>query len=62
MSIEIDVKEIKDMLSVLTKKIDVLLENKDTCSLMMLTEKSMKEFMMNEPDLYALKDVKVRYK
>ncbi|WNZ29550.1 MAG: hypothetical protein IAX21_01370 [Candidatus Bathyarchaeota archaeon] len=62
MNIEIDVKEIKDMLSVLNKKIDAILENKETCSLMMLTEKSMKEFMMNEPDLYSIKDVKVRYK
>ena len=62
MNIEVDVKEIKNMLSLLNEKIDTLIDNKETYSLMMLSEKSMKDFLMNEPEIYSLKDIKVRYK
>jgi len=40
MTIEIDLKEIKDLLSVLNRKIDLLIENRETLSLMVLAEKS----------------------
>jgi hypothetical protein len=59
MTIEVDLKEIKDLLSKLNKKIDVLIEDKDTLSLMTLTEKTLKDFLENEPDLYSIKDIKV---
>jgi hypothetical protein len=61
MTIEVDLKEIKDLLSKLNKKIDVLIEDRDTLSLMALTEKSLKNFLENEPDLYSIKDIKVSY-
>lgn len=61
MTIEIDLKEIKDLLSVLNRKIDLLIENRETLSLMVLAEKSLKGFLYKEPDVYSLKDVKVRY-
>ena len=53
MNIEVDVKEIKNMLSLLNEKIDTLIDNKETYSLMMLSEKSMKDFLMNEPEIYS---------
>jgi hypothetical protein len=61
MTIEMDLKEIKDLLSVLNKKIDLLIENRDTLSVMALAEKSLKDFLSKEPDVYSMKDVKVRY-
>jgi hypothetical protein len=61
MTIEVDLKEIKNLLSLLNKKIDVLIESRETLSLMLLAEKSMKDFLIEEPDVYSMKDVKVRY-
>jgi len=61
MTVEVDLKEIKNLLSLLNKKIDVLIESRDTLSLMLLAEKSMKDFLIEEPDVYSMKDVKVRY-
>lgn len=61
MTIEVDIKEIKDLLSTLNKKIDTLIENRETLTIMMLAEKSLKDFLEKEPDIYSVKDVKVRY-
>ena len=61
MTVEVDLKEIKNLLSLLNKKIDVLIESRETLSLMLLAEKSMKDFLIEEPDVYSMKDVKVRY-
>jgi len=61
MTIEIDLKEIKDLLSVLNRKIDLLIEDRETLSLMVLAEKSLNDFLGKEPDVYSVKDVKVRY-
>jgi len=62
MTIEVDLKEIKNLLSALNKKIDMLIENKETLSLMTLAEKSLKDFLQKEPDVYSIKDIKVRYR
>jgi len=62
MTIEVDLKEIKNLLSTLNKKIDMLIEDKETLSLMTLAEKSLKDFLEKEPDVYSIKDIKVRYR
>lgn len=59
--IEVDIKEIKGLLEALNKKIDLLLERRETLSMMVLAEKSLKSFLEEEPDLYSVKDLKVRY-
>ena len=60
MTVEVDLKEIKNLLSTLNDKIDVLLEDRDTLSLMALAEKSLKDFLEKEPDLYSIKDIKAK--
>jgi ribosome biogenesis GTPase A len=60
MTIEVDLKEIKNLLSTLNEKIDVLLEDRDASSLMTLAEKSLKDFLEKEPDLYSIKDIKAK--
>lgn len=60
MTIEVDLKEIKSLLSELNKKIDVLLEEIDTSAVMALAEKSLRDFLENEPDVYTIKDIKAR--
>jgi hypothetical protein len=58
MTIEVDLKEIKSLLSELNKKLDVLLEEKETLAVMALAEKSLKDFLEKEPDNYTVKDIK----
>jgi len=62
MTIEVDLKEIKNLLSELNKKLDVLLEEKDTetYAIMALAEKSLQDFLEKEPDIYTVKDIKAK--
>jgi len=61
MTLETELKEIKEKLFELNEKLDALLEERETQSAMKLTEKSLKEFLDGEPDLYTEKDLKVKY-
>jgi hypothetical protein len=58
MTIEVDLKEIKSLLSEVNSKLDSLLEEKDTYALMALEEKSLKDFLEGEPDIYIKAKVK----
>ena len=58
MTIEVDLKEIKSLLCEVNSKLDSLLEEKDTYALMALEEKSLKDFLEEEPDVYSVKDIK----
>jgi len=62
MTIEVDLREIKSLLSALNKKIDTLIEDRELLSLTVLAEKSLKDFLEKEPDIYSIKDIKVRYR
>ena len=61
MTIEVDIKEIKELISALNTKIDRLIENRETLSVMMLAQRSLKEFLEKEPDIYSVDDIKVKY-
>jgi hypothetical protein len=60
MTIEVELKEIKSLLFELKQKMDVLLEEKETSAMMILSEKSLKGFLEKEPDIYTTKDVKAK--
>lgn len=60
MTIEVELKEIKSLLSEVNKKLDSLLEERETEIIMSLEEQSLKEFLAEEPDIYSLKDVKAK--
>jgi hypothetical protein len=53
MTIEVDLREIKRLLSELNKKIDMLIEENETSALMALTEESLKDFLEKEPNIYG---------
>ena len=59
MTIEVDLREIKSLLSVLNKKIDMLIEDRETLSVMVLAEKSLKDFLEKEPDVYSVKTLRL---
>ena len=62
MTIEVDIKEIKELISALSAKIDMLIETGETSSLMTLAHRSLRGFLEEEPDIYSVNDIKVRYR
>ena len=61
MEIEAEIREIRGLLSILNRKMDILIGDRETLSVMKLAESSLKEFFEEESELYSLKDLKVRY-
>jgi hypothetical protein len=61
MNIESDVQEIKQKVFEISQKLDELLSERETISIMKLSEHSLYTFLDDEPDIYALSDVKVVY-
>ena len=61
MTIEVDIREIKDLVSALNKKIDALIDVRESLSVMMLAQRSLTGFLEEQPDIYSIDDVKVRY-
>jgi hypothetical protein len=62
MSIESDLAEIKKMLVEISRKLDEMIEEREIMGMMKLSEISLKEFLENEPDIYSIEDLKVRYR
>lgn len=62
MNIEAEVRDIKRYVIEISKKVDELLFEKEIVSMMKLSEKSLSGFFENEPDIYKIADLKVRYK
>jgi hypothetical protein len=52
----------KQMLINISRKIDDVLDEGMTAALMKLSEESISELYEDEPDLYSIADLKVRYK
>ncbi len=62
MTIESELKDIKKQMNEISKKLDDLLSNRELIAMMKLSEISLKDFLENEPDIYSINDLKVRYK
>ncbi len=60
MTIEVELKEIKSLLSEVNKKLDSLLEERETAALTVLEEQALKDFLEKEPDIYSVKDIKAQ--
>lgn len=62
MTIEVEIREIKEMLLKLNRRFDALVQDRETLALMAISQESLKEFLASEPDLYSTGDVKVAYR
>jgi hypothetical protein len=62
LTIEVEIREIKEMLQKLNRRFDALVQDRETLALMAISQESLKEFLTGEPDLYSAKDVKVAYR
>ena len=61
-NMEAEIKDIKQRVIEISKKIDEIVHEREISSMMKLSDKSLSEFFEDEPDVYKLKDLKVRYK
>lgn len=61
-NVETDVRDIKRYVVEISKKIDMLLDEKELVPTMKLSEKSLSGFFEKEPNIYKVADVKVKYK
>jgi len=61
-NIESEVKEIKQRVIEISKKIDDLMYEREITAMMRLSEKSLSVFFEDEKDTYKISDLKVRYK
>jgi len=62
LTIEVEIKEIKNMLGELSMKLDALIQDRETLAMMIISERALKDFLASEPDLYSPRDVKVAYR
>jgi hypothetical protein len=62
MDIEAEVVEMKQMLAQISRKIDDMLDENLTATFMKLSEESTSDLYKDEPDLYSISDLKVRYR
>ena len=62
MDIETEVRDIRQHIIEISRKIDELIYEREITSMMKLSEKSLQEFFENEPDIYKVEDLKLRYK
>lgn len=62
MTIEVEIKEIKTMLGEVSMKLDALIQDRETLTMMIISERALKDFLASEPDLYSARDVKVTYR
>jgi hypothetical protein len=62
MNIDAEVRDIKQHVIEISKKIDALLYEREITAMMRLTEKSLSGFFEDEQDIYKISDLKVRYK
>ncbi|MGB2726923.1 MAG: hypothetical protein WBD09_00400 [Halobacteriota archaeon] len=62
MNIEAEVRDIKQHVIEISKKIDELVYEREITAMMKLSEKSLSGFFEDEPDIYKITDLRVRYK
>ena len=60
--IEAEVHEIRQQVKEISKKLDILLEERETLGIMKLSEKSLYKFLDEEPDLYSVNDIRAAYR
>jgi hypothetical protein len=62
MNIEAEVRDLKLQIVRMSKKIDELVSERETISMMKLAEASLSGLLDREPDIYRIEDLKVRYR
>jgi len=60
--LEAEIKDLKQHLVEISKKIDDLMYEREITAMMKISEQSLSKFFEDEEDIYKITDLKVRYK
>jgi hypothetical protein len=60
-TVELEIDKLKQELQDLRKKVDLMMEERQSVLAMIMAEHSLKDFFSDEPILYSEKDLKVKY-
>lgn len=60
--LEAEIKDIKQHLVEISKRIDELMHEREITAMMKISEQSLSKFFEYEKDIYKITDLKVRYK
>lgn len=61
MQLESEIKDIKQSLMEISRKMDELIHEREITAMMRLSERSLAS-LTDEPDIYRIEDLKVRYR
>jgi hypothetical protein len=61
MNIEAEVNEIRQQVNEISRKLDLLLHERETLAVMKVSEQALSTFLEEEPDLYSIRDIKAAY-
>ena len=62
MNIESEVKELKQQVLEVSRKLDTLMHERESTAIMRLSEASLSGLFEGEADIYRIADLKVKYK
>lgn len=60
--IEADIRVMKEEIEHLNRRMDLILEQRDTLGMMRLSDRSLASFLSEEPDIYTIADCKGVYR
>ena len=58
---EVEIREIRGLILLLNREVDVLMGERESLSVMKVSEASLREFFEGELGCYSLDDLRVRY-
>lgn len=61
MGVEAELREVKEQIMLMSEKLDSILYERDMTAHMALSDRSLKAFLDDEPEVYSVADLKVVY-
>ncbi|MEA2035834.1 MAG: hypothetical protein U9N40_10240 [Euryarchaeota archaeon] len=61
MGVEAELREVKEQIMLMSEKLDRIIYERDMTALMTLSDRSLKAFLNEEPEVYSVADLKVVY-
>ncbi|MFP3899185.1 MAG: hypothetical protein ACLFVD_07755 [Dehalococcoidia bacterium] len=62
MDLESEVRDIKEHIIAMSRKLDELVYEREVSAMTRLAERSLSEFLEDEPSVYRIEDLRVRYR
>jgi len=61
MDIDTEIRELSEMIKLMSEKLDSIISKRDMTALMALSDRTLKKFLDDEPDDYSASDLNIVY-